>query len=31
MMWEVELKPEEKFVIRREIKVKYPKGATLNW
>jgi len=31
MMWEVELKPEEKFAIRREIKVKYPKGATLNW
>jgi hypothetical protein len=31
MMWRVEVDPGGKFVIRREMRVEYPKGARLNW
>ncbi len=31
MMWEVDLKPKGTFTVRREMRVEYPKGATLNW
>ncbi len=31
MMWKVELKPGGSFTVRREMRVEYPKGSTLNW